>query len=153
MTQRIFNIDNKQDVKDLFDLLPDWANWIAFNDGRPITAFSDEPVLNTYGIWENNTVECKRMYLLGLIIGSEENYKDRIIQRPLNRQDWIGKYGIFADEERELNLISGRLGVLGEVMPDSDYMFGRKMHSNETITAFRCFRLLTQEEKQQIMDN
>lgn len=72
MTQRIFDVDNPQDVKDLFDIIPD----------RYIRITRDE--YNNMRIW---STDCGVDFTAPVAI----NWRDKIeITRPVDETKWVG---------------------------------------------------------------
>lgn len=72
MTQRIFDVDNPQDVKDLFDILPD--------DVEKIIWLPDD----TAGILDKNRIMTPAYFIL-------IEWRDKTeITRPVDESKWIG---------------------------------------------------------------
>lgn len=80
MAQRIFDIDNPQDVKDLFDILPDNVSTIEHRFG----------VTNLY---EQNSKYIGSCYYISI------NWRNKTeISRPVDESEWIGCLCWFADD-------------------------------------------------------
>ena len=85
MTQRIFDMDNPQDVKDLFDILPD-AVEIVYKDTP-----SDE--IELYD---------KNRTFMGSCGHIRVNWHDKVqITRPVDESDWIGCLCWFWNYEKD----------------------------------------------------
>ena len=96
MTQRTFDADNPQDIKDLFDILPDKIKKIR----RNLNAFDcydkDENYLYSYQFFSIN-------------------WRDKTeITRPVDETQWIGKLCWFWDRNPEEKY----LGVLNKINRD-----------------------------------
>lgn len=100
MTQRIFDMDNPRDVKDLFNLLPNKIQKIRWASEANI--FIDD---------ENNTVE-----FCGLICIA---WRDKTeITRPMNESQLIGKLCWFWDKDEQPTI-----GVLNRIVSDVSYKY------------------------------
>lgn len=98
MTQRIFDVDNPQDVKDLFELLPSGIQKIRW------TANSSVVFLDKYGIITN-------LFRI--------NWRDKIeITRPVDEAQWIGKLCWFWDKNEQ-----PFIAVLKKIMLESRYKY------------------------------
>ena len=74
MTQRIFDVDNPQDVKDLFDILPDKTQKICLGLGSNETEF-----YNKDGLYVNSCAHIRINW---------RNKKE--IARPVDESKWLG---------------------------------------------------------------
>lgn len=96
MTQRIFDVDNPQDVKELFDIIPD----------RYIRITRKEP--GYLRVW---STECGTDFTAPIAI----NWRDKAeITRPVDETQWIGKLCWFQEEKGTMPFI----GVLESITGD-----------------------------------
>ena len=99
MTQRIFDVDNPQDVKDLFDILPDKIKKIRRN-------------LNAFDCYDKDG-----NYIYSFQIFSINWYNKTVITRPVGETQWIGKLCWFWTDNEKLATI----GILGRKTPGGNY--------------------------------
>ena len=96
MTQRIFDVDNPQDVKDLFDILPDKIKKIRRN-------------LNAFDCYDKDGEyidSCAQIRV---------NWRDKKeITRPADETQWIGKLCWFCEEKTTMPFI----GILESIKGD-----------------------------------
>ena len=96
MTQRIFDVDNPQDVKDLFDILPDKIKKIMRN-------------LNAFDCYDKDGEyidSCAQIRV---------NWRDKKeITRPADETQWIGKLCWFCEEKTTMPFI----GILESIKGD-----------------------------------
>lgn len=164
MKQRIFNMNNKKDIKDLFELFRDDMEYITCDNHQGILLWKSRPRFNENSkCWEGEGKECDLNYLK--INFNKSFIRDCIIQRPINYEDWIGKWGVFANQEENLDIQKGNIGCLehyGDIDDNGIYIGGtvecsmfycRNRNEDGEEGIYEFFRLLTQEEKQQIMEN
>jgi hypothetical protein len=122
MTQRVFKMDNKKDVKDLFNILPDEVTKVKVSDiHRSLQLYSNTGMIE---------------YIRAINIdwcGLEE------VCRPVDYSQYVGKYGVFSDYPDFSNPILSRLI---EVKPDG-YMYPYKASGDK----YNYFRPLTNKEK------
>ena len=102
MTQRIFDVDNPQDVKDLFDILPDKIKKIMRN-------------LNAFDCYDKDGEYIYSCYFFSI------NWRDKTgITRPVGESQWIGKLCWFWVDNEE----SATIGLLGRKTPGGNYQEG-----------------------------
>ena len=93
MTQRIFDVGDPQDVKDLFDILPNNIVKIKWLPTNKVDLFDNCGIKSSTGLfciaWRNKTE----------------------ITRPVDESQWIGKLCWFWDENPE----EKRLGILEKI--------------------------------------
>lgn len=92
MTQRIFDVDNPQDVKDLFNLVPEEVQKIEV---RPNDAVA---FLNKYDL----VIELSRLFCIA--------WRDKTeITRPVDESQWIGKlcwfWGTDMTKDKEIGIL------------------------------------------------
>ena len=96
MTQRIFDVDNPQDIKDLFDILPDKIKKIMRN-------------LNAFDCYDKDGEyidSCAQIRV---------NWRDKTeITRPADETQWIGKLCWFCEEKTTMPFI----GILESIKGD-----------------------------------
>lgn len=98
MTQRVFDVDNPQDVKDLFDILPDGVKKI----------YKDTPTneLEFYDKDGEYIDSCAHIRV---------NWHGKtLITRPVDESEWIGKLCWFQEEKGTMPFI----GVLESITGD-----------------------------------
>ena len=95
MTQRIFDVDNPQDVKDLFDILPDKIQKICLGLGSNETEF-----YNKDGLYVNSCAHIRIDW---------RNKKE--IPRPIDESKWIGCLCWFWDNSTKYKY----LGILEKI--------------------------------------
>ena len=99
MTQRIFDMDNPQDVKDLFDIIPDRYIRITRTDPGHLRVCS---------------TDCAVDFTAPIVINWRNKTK---ITRPVDETQWIGKLCWFwTDNEK-----SATIGILGRKTPGGNY--------------------------------
>ncbi|GBR74835.1 hypothetical protein NO1_1942 [Candidatus Termititenax aidoneus] len=124
MTQRTFKMDNEQDVKDLFDILPDSAARIATGVEDNIEVFGE-------GIFLLSVFkDFPRVDMCGL----------REVRRPVSESQYIGKYGLFWDDDE--SGYAPNFGKLLYITKDKNYPY-----QSEDTGNYQSFRTLTNEEK------
>lgn len=110
MTQRIFDIYNKKDYADLWDILPDDVERIRKND--PNTEYS------VYLYSDSSIFVCKVLKI---------NWHDKTeITRPVDYESMIGCVGWFWDNDDE----EESLGVLTEYNPETGFPFVKGNNGN-----------------------
>ena len=96
MTQRIFDVDNPQDIKDLFDILPDKIKKIMRN-------------LNAFDCYDKDGEYIYSCYFFSI------NWRDKTgITRPVGESQWIGKLCWFCEEKTTMPFI----GILESIKGD-----------------------------------
>lgn len=96
MTQRIFDMDNPQDVKDLFNILPDKITKIVDN-------------LNVFSCYDKDENYIYSSQIISI------NWRDKTeITRPVDESQWIGKLCWFQEEKDTMPFI----GVLESITGD-----------------------------------
>ncbi|GBR73145.1 hypothetical protein NO1_0575 [Candidatus Termititenax aidoneus] len=125
MTQRTFKMDNEQDVKDLFDILPDKVIRLVIYD-------NDEDNIHAYG--EGVFLFCfiNRFPKLDMCGLTE-------VTRPVDESQYIGKYGLFWDDD---GYSAPNFGKLLYITKDKNYPY-----QSEDTGNYQSFRTLTNEEK------
>lgn len=116
MTQRIFDVDNPQDVKDLFDILPDDVDKIQREIGNSARFLNKKGMI---------------LYISELVAFNWRDKKEII--RPVDKSEWIGCLCRFAD-------VAGDeyIGVLHAIRnSDDSYPFVCK---NEILRSFKHCR-------------
>ena len=121
MTQRIFDVDNPQDIKDLFDILPDGVDKIQREIG--ISA----RFLNKKGMI---------LYISELVAFNWRNKKE--ITRPVDESQWIGKLCWFWD-----NGEPPVIGILDRIATDVSYKY-----INTGEETYKCCRPVRRDEVQ-----
>lgn len=98
MTQRIFDVNNPQDVKDLFELLPSGIQKIRWTANNSVVFLDkDGVIINLFRI----------------------NWRDKIeITRPVDESQWIGKLCWFWDKNEQ-----PFIAVLKRVESDATYKY------------------------------
>lgn len=100
MTQRIFDVDNPQDVKDLFDILPD----------RYIRITRDE--YNNMRIW---STDCGVDFFAPFAI----NWHNKtVITRPVDETEWVGCLCWVWDKYEQ-----PRIAVMKRIGADASYKY------------------------------
>ena len=103
MTQRIFDVDNPQDIKQMFDILPDKIKKIR----RNLNAF------DCYDKDGNYIYSCQFFSI---------KWQDKTeITRPVDETQWIGKLCWFWMDNEKLATI----GILGRKTPGGNYQEGK----------------------------
>lgn len=100
MTQRIFDMDNPQDVKDLFDILPDDVDKIQRENGNSARFLNKKGMI---------------LYISELVAFNWRDKKE--ITRPVDESKWIGCLCWFWDVDPEQKI----LGFLKKI----DTLYGR----------------------------
>lgn len=100
MTQRIFDVDNPQDVKDLFNIVPD----------RYIRITRDE--YNNMRIW---STDCGVDFCAPFAINWHSKTE---ITRPVAESDWIGCLCWFLNENEQ-----PRIAVMKRIGADTSYKY------------------------------
>lgn len=123
MTQRIFDVDNPQDVKDLFDILPNNIVKIKWVPTNKVDLFDNCGLKSSTGLfciaWRNKTE----------------------ITRPVDESRWIGKLCWFADDAGD-----EYIGVLHAIYNgDDSYPYVCK---NNLLRAFKDCRPVRRDEVQ-----
>ena len=105
MTQRIFDVDNPQDVKDLFDILP--------NAVKKIYKYTPTNEIKFYDKDGEYIDSCSHIRV---------NWHGKtLITRPVDESQWIGKLCWFwTDNEK-----SATIGILGRKTPGGNYQEGK----------------------------
>lgn len=119
MTQRIFDVNNPQDVKDLFELLPSRIQKIRWTANNSVVFLDKDGVItNLFHI----------------------NWRDKIeITRPVDETQWIGKLCWFADDAGD-----EYIGVLHAICNgDDSYPYVCK---NNLLRAFKDCRPVRRDE-------
>ena len=96
MTQRIFDVDNPQDVKDLFDIIPDRYIRITRTDPGHLRVCS---------------TDCAVDFTAPIVINWRNKTK---ITRPVDETQWFGKLCWFQEEKDTMPFI----GVLESITGD-----------------------------------
>lgn len=98
MTQRIFDVDNTQDVKDLFELLPSGIQKIRWTANNSVVFLDKDGIItNLFPI----------------------DWRDKIeITRPVDESQWIGKLCWFWDKNEQ-----PFIAVLKKIMLESRYKY------------------------------
>lgn len=96
MTQRIFDMEKEQDIKDLFDILPD-DTLRVYKDFQ-----YDDAIIYTKSKGGINT-------MLKIKFGSK-----KIVSRPVDKSKWIGCLCWFWDNDKEEKYI----GILKNIDPE-----------------------------------
>lgn len=100
MTQRIFDVDNPQDVKDLFDIIPDRYIRITRTDPGHLRVCSTDYVVD---------------FTAPIVI----NWRNKTeITRPVDETQWIGKLCWFWDKDEQ-----PFIAVLKKIMTISRYKY------------------------------
>lgn len=100
MTQRIFDVDNPQDVRELFDILPDKVKTVVQDS-------IDSEELELYDKDRKFIDSCAHIRV---------NWRDKEeIDRPIDESEWIGCLCWFCDDALQVK----RLGILKKI--DKDY--------------------------------
>ena len=120
MTQRIFDVDNPQDVKDLFDIVPD----------RYIRITRDE--YNNMRIW---STDCGVDFFAPFAINWHNKTE---ITRPVDETQWIGKLCWFWD-----NGEPPVIGILDRIATDVSYKY-----INTGEETYKCCRPVRRDEVQ-----
>lgn len=98
MTQRIFDVDNPQDVKDLFELLPSGIQKIRWTANNSVVFLDKDGVItNLFHIAWRDKIE---------------------ITRPADEAQWIGKLCWFWDKNEQ-----PFIAVLKKIMLESRYKY------------------------------
>lgn len=100
MTQRIFDVDNPQDVKDLFDIIPDRYIRITRTDPGHLRVCS---------------TDCAVDFTAPIVINWRNKTK---ITRPVDETQWIGKLCWFWD-----NGEPPVIGILDRIATDVSYKY------------------------------
>lgn len=100
MTQRIFDVDNPQDVKDLFDILPDKIKKIVRN-------------LNAFDCYDKD-----ENYIYSFQIFSINWHGKTEITRPVDESKWIGCLCWFWDDNEQ-----PRIAVMKRIGADTAYKY------------------------------
>lgn len=95
MTQRIFNMENLKDIKDLFDILPDAVCGVSANHGGYFTTLH----------YQNSPIKDAISHLI--VKFGKKDY----VERPYDESTWIGCLCWFWDYEPERKY----LGILKEI--------------------------------------
>ena len=97
MTQRIFDVDNPQDIKDLFDILPNYIVKIKW-----LPTYDKVGLVDNRGLMSSTELFCIA-------------WRDKTeITRPVDETQWIGKLCWFWDRNPEEKY----LGVLNKINRD-----------------------------------
>lgn len=127
MTQRIFDVDNPQDVKDLFDILP--------NNIVTIKWLPNDMV----GLVDNR----------GLMSSTELfaiEWRDKTeITRPVDESKWIGCLCWFWDDKEELAVLGELASIYGP-----GYLYNKK--SNATTLGYEHCRPVRRDEVKFVED-
>ena len=100
MTQRIFDVDNPQDIKDLFDILPNNIVKIKWVPTNKVDLFDNCGLKSSTGLF------CIAWH------GKTE------ITRPVDKSQWIGKLCWFWDKDES----RPSMGILGLITPSCVYL-------------------------------
>lgn len=130
MTQRIFDMDNPQDVKDLFDILPDKVQKICLGTGSNETEF-----YNKDGLYVDSCAHIRVNW----------HGKKIAITRPVDESKWIGCLCWFADDDG-----AEYIGILHETC-NSDGFFPYVCR-NEILRAFKYCRPVRRDEVKFVED-
>lgn len=118
MTQRIFDVDNPQDVKDLFDILPNNIVKIKWVPTNKVDLFDNCGLKSSTGLfciaWRNKTE----------------------ITRPVDESRWIGKLCWFWD-----NGEPPVIGILDRIATDVSYKY-----INTGEETYKCCRPVRRDE-------
>lgn len=127
MTQRIFDVDNPQDIKNLFDILPDKIKKIR----RNLNAF------DCYDKDENYIYSCQFFSI---------NWRDKTeITRPVDETKWIGCLCWFVDDTG-----NEYIGVLHAIRNgDNSYPYICK---NGLLRSFKNYRPVRRDEVKFVED-
>lgn len=118
MTQRIFDVDNPQDVKDLFELLPSGIQKIRWTANNSVVFLDKDGVItNLFHIAWRDKIE---------------------ITRPVDESQWIGKLCWFWD-----NGEPPVIGILDRIATDVSYKY-----INTDEETYKCCRPVCRNEVQ-----
>lgn len=106
MTQRVFDMENEQDVKDLFDILPDWVDGF-----RLVNEVSG--VVEFYGKGATS-YKPEFIRILSIHWGTLDH-----VARPVDKSKWIGYLCRFWDDAPDLY----SLGILKKADMDTTNPF------------------------------
>lgn len=127
MTQRVFDIDNMQDVKDLFNILPDYVIRLRREDVTDNVEMFDDK-----NEWR------------GTLHSIKINWRDKTeIKRPVDYSKYIGKLGWFWNSQ---DTDEADIGILISLR-DNHYKYVRR---NSTLN-YNSFRPLTLEETKNLI--
>lgn len=127
MTQRVFDIENEKDYADLWDILPEETNKIAFNDG-------------IYYLYDKNGLCMAKIYSELIKI----NWHDKAeITRPIQEateQD-VGKLCMFSYPQENVSKV---IGILRNIKKTTNGKNCYKMYGSR-LWHIKCRRLTKQE--------
>ena len=102
-------------AKDIFEVknIDKQWKWIAKDKYGEITLFEDKPEIIYNDYWfdcQDKKVEIKALFSEEIEFDSDD-WKDCCVERPIDYSKYIGKLGVFAFEEKALNLEVGCIDI------------------------------------------
>ncbi|MDR0645917.1 MAG: hypothetical protein LBG46_02795 [Elusimicrobiota bacterium] len=125
-------------------LKPNWK-YIAKDIDEKIFAYEERPVINETKCWQATGGISTFLYHLFDIEFPSDNWRESLVERPVDYGALVGKWGVFADNERYLNLSNGEIGRLAAY--DTAYPYPYE----GVCRRYKFFRLFTDEEKKEII--
>lgn len=125
-------------IDDLWKYLPKKLNYIAQDKDGDFYAYESEPELNrAEGRWVSGFGVVSKLPMM--INNGGLEWFESICQRPISYWDYIGKYGLFSDND-DLNIMFGKLTGITE---------DNRFQKNDGFT-YANFRPLTEKEKESL---
>lgn len=125
-------------IDDLWKYLPNKLNYISQDKNGDFYAYESEPSLNrAESRWETDKGMVSKLPMM--INNGGLEWFESLCKRPINYWNYIGKYGLFADDD-DLNIMFGKLTGITE---------DNKFQKNDGFT-YANFRPLTDGEKEML---